>query len=80
MEKLGNETNAPARSPEVMTSEEAARFLALPDTRSLNRLVRLGRIPYVDGIGLGRRFLRESLLDVLRRSEVRPNAGGGEGA
>lgn len=65
-------TNPPA----VMTGDEVVALLGLPNSRALNRLVRKGKLSFVDGFGTSRRFLYTSVLDCMRAEERSYKTGG----
>jgi excisionase family DNA binding protein len=64
--------------PEVMTMEEAAKFLCI-STRTLDRYVRESAIPYTPLPRRGTRvrvlFLRSQLMTWLRQRTIKPGRG-----
>ena len=66
----------PALSSEVMTIQEAAKFLCI-SSRTLERYVREAAIPYTPlpkrGARLQIRFLRSQLIKLLQQRTVRPD-------
>ena len=65
-----------ADQPEVMSYAEAAEFLNV-STRTLERYVREGLVPYIPlpkrGAWAGVRFLRPHLVQWLERRTVKPS-------
>lgn len=62
-------------TPEILTPVEVVEILVLPDVRSLERLVRLGVIPAIKGVGKEHRFLRDSIVKALERLETKELQG-----
>jgi len=69
----------PGPSPEVMTMQEAAKFLCI-SSRTLDRYVREAAIPYTSlprrGARAQIRFLRSHLITWLRQRTIKPEWNG----
>jgi predicted DNA-binding transcriptional regulator AlpA len=77
--QLGATQLDPGPSPEVMTMQEAAKFLCI-SSRTLDRYVREAAIPYTSlprrGARAQIRFLRSHLITWLRQRTVKPEWNG----
>jgi predicted DNA-binding transcriptional regulator AlpA len=73
---LQPEASNPLLAPEVMTMEEAARFLGI-SSRTLERYVKEAAVPYAPlpkrGARVSVRFLRSQLVRWLQQRTVRPD-------
>lgn len=66
----------PGSEEEVLLREEVARMLRLPSARCVDRLRRKGILPSIAMVGRSHKYLKSSVLDVLRRLQGHSGAGG----